>query len=164
LGAFVSGDIQVKKAIAVALGMLFCQPVLAADPQAVTAAIAEYEKLCAELESPRLIRSEGFLRTADFNGDGKKDYLLDTASAECQDMPSAFCGTGGCTVTILVSQNGGYVTAFDSNIRTLKIRKQGKRDVLDVDFHGSACDKVGYEACPKRLIWDGSKMAIRNRR
>jgi hypothetical protein len=139
-------------------------PAAAIDLPEIEAAMGSFRKSCIEIGGTEFKTSTGFIVTADFNGDGRKDYLLDTANAECVGLASAYCGTGGCGVMIFVSDKGRYITAFDDMMRDYKIRKIGKKQVLDVDFHGSVCDKAGAEECPKRLVWDGKTMAIRDRK
>lgn len=55
----------------------------------------------------------GYIQTADFNGDGKPDYLVDDGKLECEkqgpEMPSQpSCGTHGCSIEVYLSTGAGY--------------------------------------------------------
>ena len=85
---------------------------IATEPQAgfpppIEAQIASYAEQCRQLGGS--LTQEGSLPhvlTADFDGDGTPDYMLDTQGLACSGSASAFCGNGGCQVDIAVSGSG----------------------------------------------------------
>ncbi|MEA2872780.1 MAG: hypothetical protein QOH67_2756 [Hyphomicrobiales bacterium] len=121
-------------------------------PPNVQAAIKENEQTCDK--SPKF--QPKFITERDINGDGVRDYILDYGEFECDGSATYFCGTGGCLTQVFASlPNGGYVKALDENVRDIKFRQIGKRSVIVLDLHGSACGKVGAAPCPRVLAWDG---------
>jgi hypothetical protein len=99
------------------------------------------------------------ISTADFNGDGKPDYIIDY-----NNVCTAFCGSAGCTYDIYVSQGDTWTKAFSENIRAIqkRVTRNGKT-VLLVDMHGSVCDKVGASVCPRQIRWDGKRLRLEKR-
>jgi hypothetical protein len=79
----------------------------AALPPAVEAIIAGYADQCRQLGGklqPGADRPK--VMTADFDGDGKPDYLLDPENMRCSAAATAFCGNGGCQISIALSSDG----------------------------------------------------------
>lgn len=128
-------------------------PARAGEPAPVTAEkkVLENEESC---EKPVEYKPD-FVKTADFNGDGAPDYVIDYGETNCL----GFCGSAGCVIVIYVSQGGGHKKAFDQNVRGWRARRKGGKDMLVVDFHGNACNKAGYEPCQKSFAWNGKKFA-----
>ena len=91
--------------------------------------------------------------TSDFNGDGRPDYIVDYSEIDCR----GYCGSAGCTVTILVSKGSEYVRAYDDNLHSFSIKPINGRDALVLDLHGSACGKVGAAQCRRVIVWSGNK-------
>lgn len=52
----------------------------------------------------QLMQRSGFMQLADLNGDGKNDYILDTAVSGS----SFWCGAANCTVMVFASSPQGY--------------------------------------------------------
>src|SRR3954453_19572881 len=63
-----------------------------------------------DCEPPERSIPRGAVTTADFNGDGKLDYIVEYTC-------SSFCGTGGCTHDIWVSRDSTWTKEFSNNIR-----------------------------------------------
>ena len=74
-------------------------------PAPVAALIAGYAPQCQELGG-KLADDQPFTLTADFDGDGRTDYLLDPQNLRCDGAATAFCGNGGCQISIALSGNG----------------------------------------------------------
>lgn len=123
-------------------------------PREVASAIAESREACkpatAQLE-PK------FLTRRDVNRDGVPDYILDYRHFVCAGSRTFFCGSGGCTMQVLVSGAGGFTTALDQNVRKLAFGSVRGRPAILLELHGSECGKVGYAPCKRTLIWDGTK-------
>jgi hypothetical protein len=93
-----------------------------------------------------------FSRTLDINGDGVRDWKVDYGAAP---NGSLFCGTGGCTVELWVSQpGGGFSRVFNTLVREVKLSRRAGVTRLDRDFHGSACGGAGVQACDRGYLWD----------
>ena len=101
----------------------------------------------------------GFIR-ADFNGDGKDDFLIKTLNRGCSATdPNAT----GAPVDFVVSDGAGYRSFAASGIQvgSNKLERRGDRDVFKL--------KGGYGAkCPEPIIsvwgWNGQAMAVVERR
>ena len=73
-------------------------------PPPVAAGLAEVQALC----EPAATLRPGALSSADIDGDGAPDYLLDHAGLDCATEVSLYCGSGGCGYTLWISQNGTW--------------------------------------------------------
>jgi hypothetical protein len=63
------------------------------------------------------------VRKADFNGDGRADYIVSFANTTCGGQRTGgFCGTGGCMVDFLVTlPNGKLRSVFADQVHDYKI-------------------------------------------
>jgi hypothetical protein len=89
--------------------------------------------------------SQGFANEANFNDDGKPDYLFDYGATSCG--PLFNCGSAGCLVTVYVSGKNGYIEAFSGNLQAWSIEKYDMRNSL----------KVGRKGGQSLLVWNGKK-------
>jgi hypothetical protein len=115
---------------------------------AITATLAN----CKETKLRR-----NFVRMQDINRDGKADYIVDYGKAECDGAGTLFCGTGGCTTQVFVSQpDGAYIRVLDEYIRGVKFRRVKGKPAMHLDLHGAACGRAGHQTCRKVRVWDGN--------
>ncbi|HWV41966.1 hypothetical protein [Pseudorhodoplanes sp.] len=120
-------------------------------PKEVRAAIDDARKDCGE----RVRQKPKFVTSKDVNGDGKPDYILDYDKFQCGSDVSFFCGSAGCLMQVFASlPDGGYVMAWDDNVRAMRFAQVKGRPAMIIDLHGSACNKAGYLPCPKTLFWN----------
>jgi hypothetical protein len=149
----------VSLALVAALFWLAGLSLAASQPAALPPEIAKVQAEIRETCGGRANFKPGFRRVADFNGDGRPDYLLDYGEAECvgAGVTNPFCGSAGCTLDILVSEGGGYRQAFGDNVRSWSLATAGGRSVLVLALHGSACGRSGHMECQRRLAWSGGK-------
>ena len=123
-------------------------------PPEIASAAKEYVDECRSRDvetSP----SERLVARVDLNDDGNPDYIIDTAelNAPC------FCGSGGCAIEAWVSDAGGYVKAFDGNVRAWQLSPKNKLPpLLIVDLHGTACGGVGVDLCLKALVYQDGQL------
>ena len=102
--------------------------------------------------APVFVAPARMFRKVEVNGDGAPDWRVDFERAE---NASFFCGTGGCQQQVWVSRRGGgYILAFDTNVREFALRRVKGERVLDVDFHGTTCGGYGAQECDRRYVWD----------
>lgn len=73
-------------------------------PMDVSAAVDEVAA-SSDPSAEQLLQRSGFIQLADLNGDGKTDYILDTAKSGS----SFWCGAQSCTVMVFASTPQGYV-------------------------------------------------------
>lgn len=144
--------------LAAAILLTGCSTAMAAPgpPEAVRAAVrAEIDAVLSspEPDEPAWIRTPtaAMFRRVDINDDGVADWRIDYEKAP---NPSYFCGTGGCRQQIYVSNAaGGYDLVFNLAVRTFRLHRKDGGVVLDVDFHGSACNGFGVDECPRSYGW-----------
>ena len=79
----------------------------------------------------RFSGTTAYVRTADFNGDGRPDYMLDSNALQCTSRVNPWCGSEGrhCPVTFFVSEGAAYRNAGSVN-GTASIVTQGGRPVV----------------------------------
>ncbi|HLK84604.1 MAG TPA: hypothetical protein VKT99_24355 [Xanthobacteraceae bacterium] len=73
-------------------------------PGPVEAIITGYVNQCHQLGG-NLVDGAGRpqIMTGDFDGDGTPDYVLNPQNLRCSAAATAFCGNGGCQITIALS-------------------------------------------------------------
>ena len=54
----------------------------------------------------------GFLRRANLGGEGREYLILDDGKARCSHGPPAWCGSGGCSVTVFVRAKNGRLRSL----------------------------------------------------
>jgi hypothetical protein len=92
---------------------------------------------CVRPEDARLGGS--YQQGADFNGDGRSDYVLDTFAFSCAGAEPPFCGTGGCNVDVILSTRTGYQRPLHLRFHNAAvITNQGGRAVLHDGANGAA--------------------------
>ncbi len=71
---------------------------------------AERERIAAEClqMGGRFAPGPNYTQTADFNGDGVPDYLVDDNHNPCQGAHSIYCGSGGCSIEVYISSPSGH--------------------------------------------------------
>jgi hypothetical protein len=113
-------------------------------PPSVAGAIRENAGMCEVFAA-----YEGFSRNdVDLNGDGIKDWLIDYDHVTCDGSVTFFCGSGGCTLQVLLSTAPGkWEMALEATVQRHRVTRRGKRNVLRLDLHGIHCGKVGAASC-----------------
>lgn len=103
----------------------------------------------------------GFDTRAEFNGDGRRDLLLDNRELSCDSRTTAsvFCGTGGCDIAVFIAGRSGFVKAFKGSAIAATIVPDKGGDRLSLSLHGTHCDLSGAEQCLRLLAWDGRAFA-----
>lgn len=112
-------------------------------------------------DRPPIINSvpAGMIIPVDVSQDGKTDWLLDFDKAGV----SAFCGTGGCPKRLYVSEEAGYVRAFDQQVLDLSFRSvEGERRV-EVRAHHAFCAPEKPD-CRYAFTWDQQARRLMPRR
>lgn len=97
------------------------------------------------------------LTSADLNGDGIPDWIIDAGALKCE-MASFWCGSAGCTLNIFISHNGGHAPVWENNAHAWKPVKIGGKPGIQFDLHGSACNRAGAAPCRQRYIFEGPRL------
>lgn len=119
-------------------------------PREVEAGRREAASLC----TGRVTFAAGYIQTADFNGDGRPDYLVNDEKVVCPGSPPLFCGSGGCSTRLFLSTPSGYRTLLEGLGGTPTIDRSTEPPTLIMPTrHGTG-----------RYRWNGRDMAeIRGR-
>ena len=90
------------------------------------------------------------MRKLDLTGDGRDDYIVDFRDTECADREAAYCGTGGCSLDILVTlPNGKIRSVFSDRVRAYEILAGEVARIIRFELHGSYCGGHGNPSCIK---------------
>lgn len=127
-------------------------------PAPIEAIIAGYASQCHQLGGALIAGADRpQIMTADFDGDGMPDYVLNPQNLRCSVAATAFCGNGGCQITIALSGNnyeepitvlGGQPTLIQKTSGT----------TVEIWVHGSNCDGFDREkACWAIYSWVDGK-------
>jgi hypothetical protein len=122
--------------------------------------------------SPRLSRFVDFARTpngfipADFNEDGRSDFIVITPNEGCvEDGPLNYGSHGGPPVNFVISTPSGYQTfqGFGAYVSPDMIERRGNRDVLNLALTFNATGRCGPVAAAI-WGWNGSGITVIERR
>jgi hypothetical protein len=109
--------------------------------------IAEARTLCASFESGTVEVMPGAVHVVELTGDGRPDTLPDWNGLSCSTMASAWGGTGGSALSILIEGQrfdhmafGWTVVDFDGS-------------VLLLSQHGVNRNATGGDRCVQALVW-----------
>ena len=136
-------------------------PVTAAIPQGVETLVARYAEKCKELGGTlRPGANRPGILSADLDGDGVADYVLNPQPLQCSAAATAFCGNGGCSVQIAVSSDG-FAKPIEAlgGMPTLVQAETGTTARLWVD--STNCPGATAEdACWATYAWADGKSAV----
>ena len=131
-------------------------------PAAIEALKTDYARLCAgNGGSPAF--AAGFVNSANFNADGKPDFVIDSMGFVCQGFDLHFCGESGCRLTVFVSSQNGYDRAFDAKVQGYGVYRRDGLDILEVITAEDPCstgDECGESAALKVDVKKTNRMAI----
>jgi hypothetical protein len=120
-------------------------------PDEVVAHINEDARMC-QAQGGKISGGEKYIRLADFNGDGKTDYLLVAGALRCSTAASLYCGQLGCPVTAYVSQpNGRYSASLNLSAFEAEVKQVKGRDVVAVS--GQTLAKQGLVPVSSRWTY-----------
>lgn len=106
--------------------------------------VAEARKELEDSCTGKITYKPGFQRSADFNGDGVADYVIDWSQATCSGRgPNIFCGSSGCTLDVFVSGPGGHKQGYSDTVRGWSIGQGSGSAVLILEN--------------RRMAWTGSR-------
>jgi hypothetical protein len=126
-------------------------------PPEVRAYFDKARQECREAGDKLHVTGEsGFAETADFNGDGKPDYIVHMSELVCPSLGySEYCGSAGCQIGILVSQGDRLREAGGDNYQAFTVTKPvGGKQSLAFAAHGTFCGhKSGADTCFGTMSW-----------
>lgn len=128
-----------------------------AQAQTIPAIVQQYLQTLVKDCDGKIEVARKALQSADLNDDGIPDWILDTGELGC-DMATFYCGTAGCTLMMFVSTPNGHEVAWEGNVHAWKQIKVRGKPGIHFDLHGSACGRVGADACSHRYVFQGPRL------
>ncbi|CAN5120493.1 hypothetical protein BH10PSE2_BH10PSE2_23340 [soil metagenome] len=133
-------------------------------PQAVRSAVQDMDQSCREAQGTPGDKS-GLIKSADWNGDGVRDWALDEIAYVCTGSAGLFSGSAGGAIDVWAGTAGGGVAEpayFSGFGATLDAGK------LWLSVEGMSCGQtntdriahVDYRHCERSLAWDGRKFVL----
>lgn len=113
-----------------------------------------------------------FATPVEITNDGKPDWVVEIEALDCHaterirmsdnapESGNAYCGSAGCSVSVLVSTGRGLVEGFDGIIRGWKVVKASGKNALETSVHGSVCGGFGADVCLQTMVWNGRKWDV----
>lgn len=142
-----------RLATALTLLALFPAAGLAATPDEI---LAEAEAQCLAMGGGTFAPGQA-VSAADLTGDGRPETLIDWAGFACAQARSAFSGTGGSPLTVLVDGR-----RFDMMSKGWRLIEVPAGQVLLMQVHGTDCGGIGADPCFETAIWNGARfMSLR---
>lgn len=133
-------------------------------PPAVIAEIHNLEEEC-RLDKTSTQQNEfsyDYMKYADLNGDGIKDYIIEDAYIPCEAGASFRHGNGGTGVIILAGTSDDAIKAFDKTVFGISIEKDNSKSVAWVAVGGHYCGQKTFVSraasisCDRPLVWNAS--------
>lgn len=114
--------------------------------------IAEAEAFCASFENGTITVGPEVVQSVELTGDDTPETIVDYNGIACSTMASAWGGTGGTTLSVLIDGQrfdhlafGWTVVDFDG-------------PVLLLSQHGVNCGATGADRCVQALVWTAGKL------
>src|SRR5438045_3941870 len=106
-------------------------------PAEVAKVIGDARKSCED-NGGKFTMTPAAVRKVELTGDGRDDYIVNLGEATCDGGGDAFCGTGGCEVSVLVAlPSGKFVTVFNNQVLDYAIVPA--THAMKFQLHGSYC-------------------------
>ncbi len=132
-------------------------------PKEAQAVLSDMRQACTKAGGAGLRLQKQAIRTLDLNGDGRHDFILDFHHVECRRLASAFCGTGGCPLAIVVSQpHSRHATVFRGQVIRHDVLTDTRPARIRFHLHGTYCGGAGADPCVKIQAIDGGSFAFRD--
>ena len=109
--------------------------------------IDEARAMCAAYDGGTVEMAPGTVASVDLTGDGRAEEIVDWNGLACSTMASAWGGTGGSTLSILIEGQRFDHMAFGWTV----VEFDGP--VLLLSQHGVNCNATGGDRCVQALIW-----------
>jgi len=118
--------------------------------------LKEARSLCKPFDNGVLeFDTDRVIYNIDVTGNGQQDVIIDNSKIKYPTAPTLFCGTGGCTLAVIVNDR-----PFEFLAPTWKVEKAGDgKPLLKMAIHWSQCDykapagKRSNGAAPHSKVW-----------
>jgi hypothetical protein len=90
------------------------------------------------------------VRMLDLTGPGRNDYIIDLRNVECPGREGAYCGTGGCELSIVATLPVvGTRLVFQQQVRDYEVLPGSGARTIRFTLHGGYCGGHGNPSCIK---------------
>ena len=117
------------------------------SPQAKLA-IQQARQDCQSFENGTLKLGENVVSRVDITGDGQLDEVVDFGKLSCSTAASLFCGTGGCSLSVITA---GKATEFLA--KAWNVFVWDNQPILMLVVHGSECGGINLRRCYRATVW-----------
>ena len=100
-------------------------------------------------------KEEAYVTRADFDGDGKPDYIIESGKG-CASNRALYCSEDGCTIDVFVSSL--EMLAGSVRAQSFKIAKAAKGDALILSQRGAECGPAKDAVCSETLVFNGEEL------
>lgn len=139
------------------ISTVFWLPVSALAAETAERIIAQARADCRSFENGTLTLGENAVVQADLTGDGRTEEIVDSRALSCSSAASLFCGTGGCSVTVVAE---GRAWAFLA--KAWRIVDWNGQPILLLEVHGSNCGGTNLRRCYEAVVWsEGGLRSLR---
>lgn len=137
------------------------QPASPGLPEGVEKVIAGYADSCKQLGGALVAGADRPLTmSADLDGDGIADYVLNPQNLQCSAAATAFCGNGGCQIDIAVSRDG-FAAPIEAMGGMPTLVQSDAGTVAKVWVDSTNCPKATPEdACWASYAWVDGKHTV----
>lgn len=114
--------------------------------------LAEAAAFCASFEGGTITVGPDVVQPVELTGDGTPETVIDYSGITCSTMASAWGGTGGTTLSVLIDGQ-----RFDHLAYGWTVVDFGG-PVLLLSQHGVNCGATGSDRCVQALVWTAGKL------
>ena len=128
-------------------------------PGPIETIVGDYKKMCSEIGGEL---EAGFDRpmmmTADLDGDGIQDFVLNPQNMQCSAAATTFCGNGGCYISLALSGNN-YADPVTIMGGAPALSQSDEGMILDVWVDNTNCETTeAASSCLGRYSWQDGKL------
>lgn len=114
--------------------------------------LAEAKADCASFDNGTVTAAPDAVTPVELTGDATPETIVDWAKFSCSTMASAWGGTGGSLISVLIGD-----TRSDYMALGWKVVDFGG-PVLLLQVHGAECGGTGSDPCVDAEVWNGQVM------
>jgi hypothetical protein len=93
--------------------------------------------------------SERAITQVELTGDDLLETVVDARHYSCSSLRSAYCGSAGCQLTVIVGDQ-----PFQLHAQDWKVVQWDETPVLLFQVHGMSCGGTNLNKCVSALVWD----------
>jgi len=103
---------------------------------------------CASFENGKLATTRMANPRIDVTGDGVLNTIIDSRQFKCSSSASLYCGTGGCSIWVIVDEKPHSFLA-----KAWEVAQMNGKPVLLLAVHGSECGGTNLRRCVRAEVW-----------